>query len=212
MPITKNRLIVYGTVTFIVALLLCAVLFAITKTGLIRVPLFSRWYTGPQPTRNITPTPLSSDQFLRAIQDRFQLAAQNTQPPYAVTVNESEVSGAVQSAVQDALRTGGWSRTDVQVVLRSSDMEVTGRFARGFLRPEFLMRFVPRIDHGGLVFDPIAAQIGDIPLPASWITPVLGFLFSRDFGTWTISFGSMHLQGVQLLDGAMKLTIAPTSP
>ncbi len=212
MRFTKNKLIVYGTVTLIVALFLSAVLFGVAKTGLIDVPLFSRWYQGPQATHPIASIPMSSDQFLQMLQQRFQGIAAQGQPPFVVTVDEKEVSGALQSSVRNALRNGDWSRTDIQVALRETDMEVTGHFARGFLHPQFLIRLTPRIVNGGLVFDPTFAQLGDFPLPATWMTPLLSLLFSRDFGTWTVSFGTMRLQRVQLFDGMMQLTIAPTTP
>jgi hypothetical protein len=212
MPLTKNTVIVYGIVTLILALILSAVLFGVAKTGLVDLPIFSRWYHGPQATHPIAPITMTPDSFLQMVQQRFQTESAKGQPPYTVTVDEKEVSGALQSSVQSALRDGNWSRTDIQVALRETDMEVVGHFSRGFLHPQFLVRFVPRISNGGLVFDPVFAQLGDFPLPANWMTPVLGFLFSRDFGTWTVAFGAMRLQRVQLFDGSMQLTIAPTTP
>lgn len=212
MKIGKNILVVAGTVVGVLVLLSMLLAFAVAKTGIVSVPLFSRWYVGPMPTRVVSGIKTTPDGFLRTLESRMRTEAMKGAPPYELSVSEQELTGALQSAVTTALRTQGWDRADVQIVLRPTDMEVLGRFQRGSLAPQLLARFVPRIADGGLRFEPIFVQLGDYPLPPSLANTVLTTIFSRDFGTWTMSFGDVKLSNIRLSDGSVRFSAGAPSP
>lgn len=210
--IGKNVLIVFGTVFAVIALLVILVLFAIAKSGIVSIPLLSRLYVGPMPTHVVTADPISTDQFLALLELRVRAEAAKQRPPYEITITEQELTGALQSAIGTTLRGQGWERADAQIVLRPMDMEVLGRFKRGSVTPQILARFVPRIADGGVRFDPVYVQLGDYPLPPSIANNVLSMIFSRDFGTWTMSFGALKLEDVRISDGSVRLTTGILRP
>ncbi len=206
MKIGKNILIVAGTVVATIVVLAMVLAFAVAKTGMVSVPFFSRWYVEPKPTRVVIGTPTTPDLFLKTLESRMRVEAAKGVPPYELTVSEQELTGALQSAVNGALRTQDWERADVQIALRPTDMEVLGSFQRGALTPQILARFVPRISNGGVQFEPASVQLGEYPLPSFLGNAVLSLIFSRDFGTWTMSFGNVKLTDIHLSDGSVRLS------
>lgn len=201
-----------------IALLIAAVIFsllalAVAKTGAVRLPLFSRLYRGPAPTRLVNAEPMSIDAFRVLIGSRFfsQLAA-GKRPPYTVRVTEKELTGALENAIDTALRDQTWKQVFTQIVVRPTDLEFLSRFENGPLRFDILARIIPSLKDGGVSFEPVYMQIGDYRLPPSVAYNAVSLLFSRDLGTFTLKFGDAALSGLRLSDGALEISASQAAP
>lgn len=205
----KNVLGCLGVGALIFLILASLVLYAVAETGVVRVPLFSRLYHGPTPTRLVAAHPMTTDAFRVLLGSRFfNQALKHPKPPYTVDVSEKELTGVIMNAVDIALRDLSWKQDYTQLVVRPTDVEFLSQFSRGPLHLDMLVRFNPVIQEGGVRFDPFFVQIGDYRLPASVAYRIAGYLFSRDLGTFFLSFGEATLQDLMLKDGVIEIVAA----
>lgn len=205
----KNILGCVGFGALIVLIFVSLVLYAVAETGVVRVPLFSRFYHGPSPTRLVAAQPMTTDAFRVLLGARFfNQALKHPQPPYTVDVSEKELTGVIMNAVDVALRDLSWKQDYTQLVVRPTDVEFLSQFSRGPLHLDMLVRFHPVIQDGGVRFDPFFVQIGDYPLPATVAYRIAGYLFSRDLGTFILSFGEAKLRDLTLKDGSIQIIAA----
>ncbi len=70
--IGKNVFSCAAISAIVLLLILFAVVFAIAESGVLRVPFFSRFYTGPQPTRVVMAPAMTTDAFRILIGSRFR--------------------------------------------------------------------------------------------------------------------------------------------
>lgn len=202
----KNIARFVAVLAAIILLVVSMLAFAVAKTGIVTVPLFSRWYHGPTPTRLVSATPLTADAFRVLLGSRFfSQAVERKPPPYAVRVTEKELTGAIMTTIDAALRDGAWRQVHTQMVIRPTDLEFFSRFERGSVRMDVLVHFVPVIQDGELRFDPVSVRIGDYPLPAALAYRAASAVFARDLGAWTVSFGDARLESIRLLDGEAEI-------
>lgn len=193
-----------AVVTFLI--IVCLLVFAIAKTGVLHVPVFSNLYHGPVPTRLVPAQPITPAAFKVLLGSRFiSQAVAHVPPPYTIQLSEKELTGAVMDAIDTALRDQSWKQVYSQIVVRSTDLELYGQFERAPLHVDMLVRFHPVVTNGGVRFDPFFVQIGDYQLPASFAYRLASYIFSRDLGTWTIGFGDEKLQSVIVRNGALDL-------
>lgn len=198
-------------VSFVIFVTVIAV--AVAKTGLVDVPFFSRFYNGPKPTRLVNAQPIPVDAFRVLLTSRFtsQVLA-GKKPPYEVRVTEKELTGAMETAIDFGLRDQEWKQVFTQVVIRPTDFEFLTQFERGMWRIDMLARFKAVVHDGGLSFEPIEIRIGDYPLPANMAYKVVSYLFTRDLGTFFLSFADTPLQSVRLEDGGMIIVANVKAP
>jgi hypothetical protein len=211
--IGKNVAIVAGV--FLAGLLLLVALgaFLVAKSGIVPVPLFSGAYHRPQPVRTVTSSPISEAIFRQRLSDRvLAQVASGKRPPYTISITEDELNGAFQNVVAQALRSEGWRVESSQVALAPEFFEVYGRLTQGDLHADLRIRFVPIVENGGVIFEPIDIRFGEYPIHPDLAHRLAGALFKRDFGTWVLSFGEIRLQSVQLREGALDLTITMPTP
>jgi len=202
---------VLSCATLIVGVLLVVVsllAFALAKTGLVTVPVFSHFYAGLHPTRVITSPPMSIADFQTLLETRLraQLYAEK-KSPYEVTVSESELTGVMQDAIRRGLNGQDWTVSSTQVAILPSDMEFTSRFTRGVFHLDIVARFALNVHDGGVGFEPTLVKIGDFPFPPSIAYQAVTYLFSRDLGTFYLKFADMRLQEVRLKDGSVTLVV-----
>lgn len=202
----KNVARFVAVVVVVLLAVAAALAFAVAKTGIVTVPVFSRWYHGPTPTRLVSATPITADAFRVLLGSRFfSQAVERRPPPYTVRVTEKEMTGAIMTTIDAALRDGSWRQVHTQMVIRPTDLEFFSRFERGSVRMDVMVHFVPVIRDGELRFDPVSVRIGDYPLPAALAYRAASYLFARDLGTWTVSFGDARLESIRLLDGEAEI-------
>lgn len=204
----KNILIVLSVIVLVFALIAVVLLTLVAKSGFLRVPVLSALYRGPVPTRTISVKPVSFEAFQGTLESRIAKQMSSMRPPYVVRVSEGELTGLLQTAIDSGLRDQEWKRVDAQIVVRASDVEFYSRYVRGAMHMDSIIRFIPRVSDGRLQLQPVSVQIGDFSLPPDFAIRVIGQLFARDFGTWTLSFGSVTLQDVRLTDGAVDIVVA----
>lgn len=197
----------YSAAILVAGLFVC--LYLVAKTGLIQLPLFSRFYVGPIPTRPVTAPSMSPDAFNSLLSSK--LAAQGLEkkrPPYVIRLTEKELTAGLGYGIDTILREQEWKRVTSQIVVEPDEIEMSGRFERSYVRFDVLVRFVPRVSQGGVMFDPVSIQVGDYELPSSMTQRVLGYIFSRDFSSWILKFGDLQLSAVHLSRGYLELNVA----
>lgn len=209
----KNLLSVLSILVLILLLVLLAAAVALAKSGLMNVPLFSRFYRGPVPVRTVSSAPMNVDALRVLIGSRL-LSQVNAgkKPPYIVRVNERELTGALGSAVDEVLRDQEWKTRQAQLAITPEFMEFTGSFRREPVLVEMRLRLVPAIQEGALSVTPVDIRLGDFPVSPGLSQELAGILFTRDFGSWRLTYGEVQLQRVELGDGYLNLTVAPAKP
>jgi hypothetical protein len=195
----------------LVLLVLSAGLYLLARTGLFKIPLFSRAYSGPLPTRLVNPPPMTQEDFAALLGSRFKAESQKkASPPYLIRLTERELTGALANGIDSALGGESWKHVFTQVVVEPTELELVGQFQRGWARLDVLIRFVPHVVQGGVSFEPVFVQIGDYRLPPRLAYQMLGYLFARDLNAWILEFGGMQVLDVRLSRGYMELRVAPT--
>lgn len=196
----------YGFLLIIVFALAVAVLLA--KTGLVNVPLASRLYTGPKPTRIVTAGVTDPEAFSDAMSLKVATAVKRGgPPPYRVTMDETELTAALRGALASVVKGMSVIAERPQVVVTPAAIEFSGRFVRDGIAFDILTRFEPRVLGGELRFNPVSVQFGDYPISTSTAQNVMGYLFTREFGTWRLDVGSIGLRDIRLLDGKVELLL-----
>jgi len=210
--IGKNTIGCFVSIAVAVLAGLSVIALLVAKSGIVSLPLFSRFYTGPIPTRLINAKPITANQFKVLLSSRvFSAGIANKRPPLTIKLNEKEITGALETAIDTALRDEEWKQVFTQIVIRPTDFEMLSQFERGPFRFDVLIRFKPVIKGGGVSFDPVYAQVGDYVIPPSVAYAVLGYLFSRDLGTWDVKFGDLALSNVKLFDAYLEAVISTTA-
>ncbi len=214
-PVTKPKFgfnavtcLGYGILLAVVFSLVVAVLLA--KTGLVRIPLASRLYRGPEPTRIVTAGVTDTEAFSDAMSLKAALAVKRGgPPPYRVTMDETELTAALRGALASVVRGSNVIAERPQVVIMPTSVEFSGRFVRDGITFDILTRFEPRVEGGELRFNPVAVQFGDYPISTSTAQNVMGYLFKREFGTWRLDVGPVGLRDIRLYDGKVELFLGP---
>lgn len=211
--IGKNILSVLSTFAAIILVLIFGSAFILAKTGFVNVPLFSRWYVGPKPIRIVEAEPIDATAFRVLVSSRILAqAAANKKPPYKISLSEAELTGGVQSVINQALRDQDWQIENPQLAITPESVEFFGRLRRNATRVEVLFKFEPVVQNGGLKFEPSYLRVGDYPIHPKLINDLASLFFSRDLGTWVFSSGDIRLESVILKDGKLDLTVSQRAP
>lgn len=209
----KNVIGCTAAIAVSILLGLSVIALAVAKTGAFQIPLFSDFYSGPIPTRLVSAEPMTANAFKVLLSSRlFSQSLTKKSPPYAIKLNEKEITAVLQTAIDTALRDQKWKQVFTQIVIRQTDLEMLSQYERGPIRLNVLVRFVPVMEDGGVRFDPVFAQVGDYRIPSTIAYTVLGYLFSRDLGTWSIKFGDMSLSEIRLHDAYLDAVVSSRAP
>ncbi|MFH1620715.1 MAG: hypothetical protein ABIB04_01380 [Patescibacteria group bacterium] len=210
--IGKNVISCSVIASLAILILLFGLLYAVAKTGLVKMPFFSRFYTGPIPTRLVQAEPMTPEEFSVLLGGRFfSEALEKESPPYVVSFNERELTGVIMMAIDIALRDASWKQIFTQIVIRPTDFEFLSKYERGVIKVDLLMRFKPDVVGGRITLDPVSIQIGDYKLPATFAYRVASYIFSRDFGSWELNFGEAELLAIRLFEGRAEVMADVTS-
>jgi hypothetical protein len=207
----KNVFSVLAVIAACVLAFLLILAFAVAKTGLIEIPIFSASYHGPQPVRVVTPVPMTAEAFRVLVSSRLlAMAAEGKIPPYTVTVSEGEMTGGLSTVITQALRSDQWETSGLQLAVTEQYLEFFGHFRRGVMGVDSRIRLVPVVDQGGLRFEPTDIRFGDYPVHPALARYLTGVIFSRDLGTWILTFGETTLRKITLHDGALDIVASPS--
>ncbi len=119
------------------------------------------------------------------------------------------MTAVFESAIDNALKRNAWKRVTSQVVIRPTDIELTGRFVNGPWHADLRVRLTPSVHDGGVSFTPVDVRIGDYPLPPSIAYQVVGTIFSRNLGTFFLRFENTSLKDFRLNNGSLTVVAAP---
>lgn len=209
----KNALSVLAMYASVILVIVVGLAFALAKTGLVSVPFFSRWYVGPTPVRAIRADTIDATAFRVLVSGRLlsQIAAKKP-PPYAITLSEKELTGALRGVVDQALRNEDWKTRNAQLAVTPDYLEFSGTFVRDVFRVDLRVRARPVVEDGGLRFEATDIRIGDYPIHPSIAERIVGMIFARDLGTWIVSFGDISLKRATLGSGSIDLVATQRSP
>ncbi|MFH1078073.1 MAG: hypothetical protein V1745_02185 [Patescibacteria group bacterium] len=207
----KNMFSVLSVIAGFVLAVLMLIAFLVAKTGIIEIPIFSWFYEGPEPVRYVESTPITADAFRVLVSSRLiaKAAKRETLPPYTIRVTEQEMTGGLNSVIYRALRDQEWKTSMVQLAATPGFLEFLGKFQHGPLHVDTRVRFRPVVEKGGIRFEPIDIRVGDYPIHPSIVRTVAGIIFSRDLGTWILTFGDGALEQAKLEEGAVDIVASP---
>lgn len=210
----KNALSILVMVAVIFLIVIVGGAFALAKSGLVTVPVFSeRFYTGPQPIRKVQSAPIDATAFRVLVSSRLLAqTAERKPPPYVITLSETELTGALKGVIDQAFRDQGWTVNASQVAVMPTYLEFTGLFVRGPVHLDVRVRFMPVLEQGGVRFLMKDIRLGDYPLHPKAAERLAGLVFARDLGTWALSLGDVHLESVILQSGALQLVTSVKTP
>ncbi len=200
-------LIVLGAI-ILVSLVLA---FVVAESGIIKVPILSRFYDGPVPVRLVKASPVDWDAFRVELASEIYGQRERQKENYAVQLSEQELSGLIKSEAEKGLRGQAWDIDLIQVAVTPDYMELYTRLNRSRVgNLDMLIRFRPIVDSKGNVrFEVLETRVGDLKLPVSWGTALVSNIFSRDFGSWEIKIGGENvIQSVSLLEKGLNIILS----
>lgn len=208
----KNILTCAGIFILIFLAVIGFVAYLVSESGLIRVPVLSRFYKGPSPARIVHTEPMTSDAFLELVSSRMTQAVRRTsRPPYRITLTERELSAVMAENVNDLARQEGVRAERVQLVLLTDSMEISGKIMSPLGALDMLVILIPELHDGELAVTVRKAELGDYDLPPGVAQDLVSAVFQRDIKTWKIELGNAELSAVELREGELDLVFTPTS-
>lgn len=208
--IGRNAIGFYSVIIGSILLVLVAFLFLFTKFGLVRPPLLSRFYHGPQVTRQVDAPMQDLSAFTQLLGKRFieqELRGGGQGETVTLRVTESELSSVLPKALEENIQDKDMHLVHSQVVLLPQEVELLAQFERHGIYLDMLVRFIPRMQQGRVHFEPTFFQLGDIPLPVPVATQLMALLFGRDLGEWDVRSAELAPQDIRLSDGAMEIVL-----
>ena len=208
----RNFLVVVLEFAAVILVLFLLAAFALAKSGVVSVPVFSSFYSGPEAAREITASPLDPQAFKAIISRRFLDQLESGKPPYLIKLSDEEITGSLESVIDMALRDASWQAQKIQLISQTGHLEMFVRFKRGVWKAEMRVRLKPIVENGGARFEVIDFRFGDYPIHPKLAKLIAGWVFSRDFGTWILRFGDIELSRVNLTEGTVELYTSPAKP
>lgn len=148
-----------------VAVILGVAGFVVAKTGLVEIPVFSRFYNEPQPTRPVAPASAPLLEILESQLGRAALDFERGVLPaeLSFTLSESDLTRGIQD-LAGAGGVGGLEFSDAQVVLAGGNAELFVRFTRGERTTPFRLRLAPALERKPIPLRVVKAYIGEMPI------------------------------------------------
>ncbi|MBI4280707.1 hypothetical protein HY628_00745 [Candidatus Uhrbacteria bacterium] len=137
---------------------------ALAKTGLVRVPFFSRFYEPPRPSRWVTPQEPSLESVINS-----QLARQRKNEPLTIRLTEETLSAALRQALPPEKGRLG----HVQVALSDGVMEIFVELPRPEKSSALRLWIIPFVENGSVSFRVKRVEIGELRI---WHRLVNAFL------------------------------------
>lgn len=207
--IGRNVMSFWAIILTIVFVILIGFAFLLAKSGLVTIPVFSRWYHGPVPTREIQTPSRTVEEFKQLLGTRFVTEQlRGGTGPIVIRVSEMELTSVLQNSIREGLAAGEDVRIRrTQVVILQDSVELLVELTRAGIRTDLLIRLVPSIQGSRLHFEPVYFSLGDIPLPVSFAERFASLVFSRDLGEWDVQSSQLQVQKVGIVDGAIEIVI-----
>jgi len=192
-------------------LILGALLFVLTRTGLLRYPGSSLFYQPPVPSRIVqTSSVLTPDDLANLMENREPEIKTPIETTY---VTEQELTSAFRGIVRPVLSQSGLGSSLLQVAVLPGQVEVVARVTKSFLHFDLLMR--ARIVTDGITvrFDPTRLQIGQWQVSRPVFNWLLRQLSGRDLDSLAFTFRN-RLRSIMVSPGRIDITFdeSPVSP
>lgn len=198
-------LVIFG---FVLIILLIAGILA-AKTGLVTLPVLSKFYKGPTPIRIVSAPSLEPQVFQYLLSSRLMAKVQAGTSPYTFQLTEQELTGALSSVVTQTFRDQDWLAENVQLAVTEQGLEFWGKFKQDGIKVDILIKLRSAVRDGGILFTPVEIRFGDYPVPLGLADRAAGLIFKRDFGTWLLKFRDIIFQQIVPRDGFLEITASP---
>ncbi len=185
-----------------------SVLYGVAKTGLVRVPLLSRSYREPSPTRIVMPAATTlTDSLERELRAQMRRGS----GPFTLTVKEEELTRAVRDLTSGATEL---PLADAQIAALPGELELFARITWGSARSTLMVRIVPSLEQGALKVRVRRAELGQLPIWHRLVDAVVqGTLGSQLKEINRMLGAAAQLERVTVSPGRLEITgtLAPPS-
>lgn len=210
---TKRTLGCFSIFAIITLILILLFAIAVAKTGVIKIPILSWFYSGPKPVRAIGAKAIDTEAFRSLVISRVFKQALVQKPPYKITLNESELTGAIKSAIETMLKEQGLTSSNSQLAITPEGFEYYGSISKDERKVDLLLRLTPTIENGGLRLDPSYLRVGDYPIKPEYIISLAEMLFGQKVGkNFVFSSDDIRLEAIGLRTGLLDLTVSQRKP
>lgn len=192
-------------------LLSALAMLAVAESGLVHIPVFSTLYRRPSPIRVIAAGTLSRDGILeRVSNDVGKSLRSGSRPPYRVIFTEQDLTAAWKGVLVEHAQATKILAEQPQIVILPDSLEVSGRYIRGALTYDILMRVAVRVENGRIRFEPVQTRLGIIPIPSELALSAAGAVLKRDVLSLDLSFGEFRPASIELQDGMLTIGLSPS--
>ncbi len=183
--------------------------YLVARSGFVDVPYFSKWYEVPKPTRAVKAKVMDADTLRVLLSQRLQdEVVDGKSPPYALRVDERELTGVMVDGMDKEGITRAWRPKNIQVAVLKDGVEISGRVEDGPFHLDFVALLVPSVKDGVLRVGLGRTQVGDFSVPASIADKLMGNILGRDLASWNLSLGKDVLKRIDLHDGYLEIVTA----
>lgn len=167
----------------IVAVVLGIAGLIVAKTGLIEIPILSRFYHDPQPTRTVVPTNLSFTETLESQlgSAAFDFERRVAPAEFSFTLSESDLTRGIRDLV-GAGALGGLEFSDAQVVLSGGEVELFWSFTRGERTTPLRLRLAPALERKPIPLRIRKAYVGEMPIWHRAVDPLFRQMVKTQLG------------------------------
>lgn len=137
--------------------------FAVAKTGLIEIPVVSRFYHEPQPARLVIPASTSLAETLVSRLGAHRDLASGATAEFTFTLSESDLTRGIQD-LRAAEIPGGFIFRDAQVAMLDGHAEIFVRYSRGEHAAPLRIRLVPALERKPIPLRVEKSYIGEMPV------------------------------------------------
>jgi hypothetical protein len=205
--IGRNVLGCFLYAIFALAAISAIVMVAVAKSGIVAVPLISKWYVGPRPTRTVEAGTEKPEELLGAVRTAIEQGGTAERVQHVVSYSESELTAAVRGALAEAEKRGDVQTGSAQIVVRPDAVQLTGRFRIKGIMADALIEFLPSAENGVMKLKITKAKFGDLPVAPALAKVALDSALGRDSSQWNLNIADHEIKGVTLKDRMLEITL-----
>lgn len=200
---------------FLIALvvIIAAAAYVVARTGLVRVPYFSKFYQPIAPTRIVDAVPISSADFVKLVQERVLAASTTHDGAKNIQITETEITGLLRGAIADrATSTNDMSVKRIQAVVGTSSIELSGSVQTKVGEIAAFAQILPSVTSSSNVsFIVQKAYLGELPVSTALVERMRQSILTNGGMSWGVKLGSMSLKDIHLQDGSLLLTFTSST-
>ncbi len=200
---------------FLIALIVIIAVgaYVVARTGLVRVPYFSKFYHPIAPTRIVDAEPISSADFVKLVQERVLAASTTRDGAKNVQITETEMTGLLRGVIADrTTSTSDMLVKRIQAVVGTSSIELSGSVQTKVGEVNAFAQIFPSVTSSSNVsFIVQKAYLGELPVSTALVERMRQSILTNGGMSWGVKLGSMSLKDIHLQDGSLLLTFVSST-